>query len=132
MKKSSLQAQLAESKAEIARLKECLSTGTPTIHKDLSLNSLVPTWSGSESAITLAEFMEKIDSAAKLGRWHSSDCLRIPERTLADPAMSFYNTCLEIHAEDATWEKFKAFRERFSPHRSVSFMRLQAAKTGKK
>jgi len=67
-----LQAQLLESKAEITRLRERLSTGTPTVHKDLSLISLVPKWTGSESAVSL-ELFENLESAAKIGRWHSSD-----------------------------------------------------------
>jgi len=73
MQDASLRAQLLESKAEITRLREGLSTGTPTVHKDLSLISLVPKWSGCESAVSLEEFFENIESAAKIGRWHSSD-----------------------------------------------------------
>jgi hypothetical protein len=38
----SLQAQLVESKAEVAKLRDSLSLGVPTVHKDLSLVSLVP------------------------------------------------------------------------------------------
>jgi hypothetical protein len=100
---SSLQAQLAKSKAELARLKDRLSTVTPTVHKDLSLISLVPRWSDAESAIPLEEFLENIESAAKLGRWQCLYCLRIKAVKLADLARSFYNTCLELHAEGATW-----------------------------
>jgi hypothetical protein len=36
MQDASLQAQLLESKAEITRLRERLSTGTPTVHKDVT------------------------------------------------------------------------------------------------
>jgi len=73
MQDASLQAQLLESKAEITRLRERLSIGTPTVHKDLSLISVVPKWSGSGSAVSLEDFFENIESAAKIGRWHSSD-----------------------------------------------------------
>ena len=37
MAKAQLQAKLTETKAESERLKERISVGTPTIHKDLSL-----------------------------------------------------------------------------------------------
>ena len=73
MQEPSLQAQLLESKAEITRLRERLSIGTPKVHKDLSLISLVPKWSGSDSAVSLEEFVESIESAAKIGRWDSAD-----------------------------------------------------------
>ena len=114
MQDASLQAQLLESKAEITRLRERLSIGTPTVHKDLSLISLVPKWSGSESAVSLEEFFDNIDSAANIGRWHSSDGMQIAALKLTNSARTFYNTCLELHAEDATWDNFKkAFRQRF-------------------
>jgi hypothetical protein len=129
MQDASLQAQHLESKAEITRLRERLSMGTPTVHKDLSLISLVPKWSGSESAVSLKEFFESIESAAKIGRWHS-DCMQIAALKLTDSARIFCNSCLELHAEDATWDKFKkAFRERFRDVRTdqYHFMRLQMA-----
>ena len=108
MQHASLQAQLLESKAEITRLRERLSIGTPTVHKDLSLISLVPKWSGSESAISLEEFFENIENAAKIGRWHSSDCMEIAALKLTDSARTFYNACLELHAENETWDNFKS------------------------
>jgi hypothetical protein len=57
--------ELAESKAEIARLKDRLSMAMPTVHKDLSLISLVPKWSGAETAAPLEEFLDSIETAAK-------------------------------------------------------------------
>jgi hypothetical protein len=50
---------------------------TPTVHNDLSLISLVSKWSGSESAVSLEEFFESIESAAKRASWHSLDCMQI-------------------------------------------------------
>ena len=52
-----LQAELAESKNEILKLRERLSMGTPTVYKDLSLISLFPKWSGLESDVTLEDFL---------------------------------------------------------------------------
>ena len=69
-----LLSDLQESRAEIQRLRDRLSIGTPTIHKDLSLISLIPKWSGSESAVLLEEFISSIEGAAKLGNWHDLDC----------------------------------------------------------
>jgi hypothetical protein len=96
--------------------------GNPTVHKDLSLISLVPKWRGPESAVLLEEFFESIESAAKIGRWHTSDCLQIAALKLTDSARIFYNTCLELHAEEATWDKFKkALRERFRDVRTNQY-----------
>jgi len=55
-----LQAELAEAKAEVQRLKDRMSVGTPTVHKDLSLITLVPKWTGSDAAVTLEEFISSI------------------------------------------------------------------------
>ena len=93
MQEASLLAQLLESKAEITRLRDRLSIGTPKVHKDLSI-SLVPKWSGSESAVSFEEFFESIESVAKIGRWHSADCMQIAALKLTDSARTFYNTCL--------------------------------------
>jgi hypothetical protein len=134
MQDASLQAQLLESKAEITRLTEHLSMKTPTIHNDLSLISLVPKWLGSESAVSLEEFFENYKSAAKIGRWHSSDCMQIAALKLSDSATTSYNACLELHAEDATWDKFKkAFREWFRDVHTDQYhiMRLQMARQAK-
>ena len=134
MQEPSLQAQLLESKAEITRLRERLSIGTPTVHKDLSLISLVPKWSGSDSAVSLEEFVESIESAARIGRWDSADCMQIAALKLSDSARTFYSTCLELHTEEATWEKFKkAFRDRFKDVRTdqYHFMKLQTARQAK-
>ena len=51
-----LRTELEESKAEIQRLNARLSTGVPTLHKELSLISMVPKWSGAESEVPLEEF----------------------------------------------------------------------------
>jgi hypothetical protein len=130
MQQTSLEAQLQVSKAEISRLRERLSIGTHTVHKDLPLISLVSKCSGFESAVSLEEFLENIESAARIGRWNSSDCMKITGLKLVDSARTFYNTSLELHAEDATWDKFKkAFRERFRDDRTdqYHFMKLQMA-----
>ena len=72
-----LQAELEESKQEIRRLRESLSLGTPTVHKDISLVSLVPKWSGAEMAVPLDEVFANIDGATQIGRWKQSDIYTI-------------------------------------------------------
>jgi len=51
-----LQAELAQTRLELQQLKERMETGAVTVHKDLSLVSLIPKWSGSDSTISLEEF----------------------------------------------------------------------------
>jgi hypothetical protein len=93
MQEPSLQAQLAEFKAKVARLRDRLSVGDPTVHKDLSLVSLVHRWTGTDSASPLEEFLNSIDSAAELGRWTAQDCVRVATLKIAGATRSFYNTC---------------------------------------
>jgi len=73
MSEARLLAEEMEAKAEVQRLRERMSVGTPTVHKDLSLITLVPKWSGSNSAVTFEEFFSCIDSAARLDRWQDRD-----------------------------------------------------------
>ena len=91
-----LQVQLEESKQEIQRLRERLSLGNPTVHKDLSLVSLVPKWSAAKTAVPLDEFFASIDGTAQIGR-EQSDCVRIAFLNLTNAARSFYNGCPELH-----------------------------------
>ena len=129
-----LQQELAESKTEILRLKEHMSLGTPTVHKDMSLISLIPTWSGSETAVPLEEFFSSLEGAAKIGRWQESDKLQVAILKLTDSARLFYSGCPELHAQDVTWQKFKtAFRKRFKDVRTDQhhFTNLQTARQKK-
>jgi len=56
MAEARLRAELEESMAEIDRLNARLSTGVPTTHKEFSLISMVPKWSGTDSEVPLEEF----------------------------------------------------------------------------
>jgi hypothetical protein len=86
----------------------------PTVHKDLSLISLIPKWSGAETATPLEEFLSSIEGAARIGWWDDMVRLQVAVLWLLDPAKAFYNASLELHAENTTWERFKnVFRERF-------------------
>jgi hypothetical protein len=77
MAEARLQAELTETKAEVLRLSECLSLATPTVHKDLSLVSHVPKWSGLESAASLEYFIASIEAAARIGQWQDKNCFEI-------------------------------------------------------
>jgi len=125
---------IAESRAEINRIREQLSSGMHTVHKDLSLISLVPKWSGGEKATPLEEFLASIDRAARLGQWEDRDCMNIAVLRLADPCKAFYNACTELHMKDASWEDFKgAFREPFRDVHSdqYHYMKLQTSRQGR-
>ena len=63
-----MRTKLEESKAEIQRLKKRLSGGPPTVHKNPSLLSLVPKWSGLDSAVPIEEFFAGIEGAAQIGK----------------------------------------------------------------
>jgi hypothetical protein len=111
-----------------------MSMGKPTVHKDLSLISLVPKWSGLESAVPLEEFFASIEGSAQIGRWERADKLQIAVLKLTDSAKMFYNGCLELHGENTTWEEFKsAFRKRFRDADSdqYNFMKLHTTRQGK-
>ena len=73
MAEAQLRAELAETKAELEHLKDRISVGTPTIHKDLSLIFLIPKWSGSETGIPLEEFLSSIQSSAHVGSWQDTN-----------------------------------------------------------
>jgi len=72
-----LKLELSEAQVEIQRVRERLSTTPPTVHKDFSLVSRVPKWSGLESAISREEFFPNIKGSARIGRWWETDCLQV-------------------------------------------------------
>jgi len=89
MEESRLQAEVLETKAEIQPLRDSISSmsvGAPIVHKDLSLVSLVPKRSGSDSSIILEEFLSIIESAAKIGHWSYTDKREIAVLELTDSA----------------------------------------------
>jgi len=63
---------LIEANDEVQRLRDRMSLGTPRVHEDLSLINLVPSWTGSETAVTLEEFLSTIESSARIGRWENA------------------------------------------------------------
>ena len=70
MAEARLQAELADAKAEVHRLKDRVPVGTPTVHKDLSLITFVPKWTGTDAAVTLESLFRgsKVPPALVVGR----------------------------------------------------------------
>ena len=107
-----LHAELVETKAELHRLREQVSAGTPTFHKDLSLISFVLKWSGLENGIPLEEFLTTVETCARIGFWDETDKLQVAALRLTDTARQCYNGYLELHSPGVTCQKFKdAFRQ---------------------
>jgi hypothetical protein len=69
--------ELAEFKADVARLRKRLAKAMPTIHKDLLLISLVPKCSGAQTTAPLEDFPSIIEGAARRGRLDHADCLHV-------------------------------------------------------
>jgi len=122
-----LQAELAETKAELQRLRERVSVGTPTVHKDISLISLIPKWPGQETGI-LWKNSYPWSRSARIGLWEE---LQIAALRLTDVTRQLYNRFLEWHSPGATWQKFKdEFRRRISDTHThqYRFMKLHTAR----
>ena len=96
--------QLLEANKEIERLKERESKSTTqTVNKDLSLISVIPKWSGSDDTVTLEEFLESIEAAARIGRWTENDQREVAVLRLSRSAKLFYQCCDELHEKGGTW-----------------------------
>ena len=134
MAEARLQDEILGTKAKIQRLRESISNmslGSPIVHKDLSLVTLVPKWSGSDASVTLEEFLSSIESAAKIGHWSDPDKRETAVLKLTDSAKLFYQGCTELHAEGTTWQSFEdAFRRRYeNVHKDqYHFTKLQTAR----
>jgi len=101
-----LKLELSEAQIEIQRLRDQLTTAPPTVHKDFSLVSLIPKWSGTESAVSLEEFFSHIEGSARIGHWLEIDCLQVAVLGLVDNVWTFYNV------ENVLWQNFETFRKR--------------------
>jgi hypothetical protein len=129
-----LQAELAQTKLELQHLKERMDIGAVTVHKDLSLVSLIPKWPGADSTISLEDFFSSIESSAKIANWKQSDQLQIAVLKLCGGAKMFYQGWAELHTQGTNWETFKeAFRSRYKDVHAdqYHFTRLQTARQKK-
>jgi len=129
-----LQHKLEETKLEIQRLRQRMSLGTPTVHKDLSLISLIPSWSGSDSTNFLEEFISTLEASARIGKWEPKDTVEIAALKLEESARIFYQGCTELHTRDASLNTFKVlFRKRYKDVHTdqYHYTRLQMARQSK-
>jgi hypothetical protein len=114
-----LQNELFEAKTEVQQLRERMSLGVPTIHKDLFLVSPIPKCSGHESTVTLEEFLSSIKGSARLGKWKDADRVEIDVLKPTGSAKTFFQGCAELHADGVTWKTFKdIFRNRYKDVRT--------------
>jgi len=111
-----------------------MSLGALTVYKDLSLISLVPRWSCTESMNALEEFISTLEASSRIGRWEQKDTLEITALKLEGCARVFYQGCTELHMQDALWKTFKeVFRKRYKDVHmdQYRYARLQMAQQGK-
>lgn len=131
MAEALLRQQIESLQAQLANLQAQISSGRPTAPKDLSLVALIPKWAGTEKSMSVHEFFETVENTAKVGNWGPTDKIQIVVLKLTEVAKAFYNSTLELHAQDITWENFKGnFFHRFRDVRTdqYHFIKLQSAR----
>jgi hypothetical protein len=67
-----------------------------TTTKDLSLVSLVPTWSDSPKAGPLRAFLTSVVTTAEIGSWTDLDKVRIASLKLTETAREVYDATPEL------------------------------------
>jgi hypothetical protein len=91
----------------------------------------LPPW---DTTAPLEDFLSSIQGAARIGQWDEAACLQVAILRLLDPAKTFYNSSLQLHAEDMMWDRFrKAFPEIFKEAHTAQyhFTELQTAREAK-
>jgi len=106
-----LQKEVEESKLEIQRLRQRMSLGAPTIHKELSLIALIPKRPGSETTNHL-EFILTLEASARIGRREPKNTVEIIALKLvasidADPASSRFNLWPKFQMESVAGQNFE-------------------------
>jgi hypothetical protein len=85
--------QLAKLQPEVyslqAQLQASAVAAKEAATKDPSLVSLVPKWAGTPKTATLIEFLEPVETAARIERWIGEDKVSIAALKLSDPARAF-------------------------------------------
>jgi len=91
-------------------------------YKDLSLVSLVPRWSGGESALPIHEFFGTIEGSAAIWNWTQADMKQVCALKLTDAVRAFYSATPELRSPNTTWQDFKSrFLQRFRDVRSAQY-----------
>jgi len=77
-------------------------------YKDLSLVSLVPKWSGGESATAIHEFFDTIEVSAAIGNSTKVDMKQGCALKLTDAARAFYSATPELRNPNTTLQDFRS------------------------
>lgn len=84
-----------------------------TKFKDLTVSNLIEPWSG-EGPVSVTEFFNKVDRAAKSGNWTDTDKVTVAVLKLTGVAALFLNSSEEATREDIPYSRFREiFTERF-------------------
>jgi hypothetical protein len=75
--------------------------------KDMSLVTLVPKWSGTETAIPITRFFDAIEGAASMGNWTDADKVGVCALKLADTVGEFYESNPDLRHAGITWQELK-------------------------
>jgi hypothetical protein len=111
--------ELTEKKSELPRLKERMSIGAPTVHKDLSLISLVPKWSDLDSGVTLEEFFASKNRALagrptrNCSNWISWPCetvLSRVHRTTRRNHVASFQECIQASVQRHTYRPVTLYK----------------------
>jgi hypothetical protein len=88
----------------------------------MSLVTLIPKWSGTDTAIPLSEFFESIEGTARLGNWSEAHQVQVCALRLTDTARVFYSATPELRGPNVSWQNFKnRFLEIFKDVRTAQY-----------
>jgi hypothetical protein len=110
---------------------QTLQNKLQTTSKNLSLVSLVPKWAGTAQSSPIHQFLEIVESTARLGNWSGEDMVRVATLKLTDTTRNFFNATPALHDASVSWEAFKtALQHSFRDPRTDQFhyTQLQQAK----
>ena len=94
----------------------------PPLLRPCRYMSLVPKWSGGESAPPIQEFFDTIEGSAGIGNWTQADIKQVCALELRDAARAFYSATFELRNPNTTWQEFKSrFLQRFCDVRSAQY-----------
>lgn len=81
-------------------------TSMTTKFKDLTVSNLIEPWSG-EGPVSVTEFFNKIDRAAKSGNWSDTDKVTVAILKLTGVAALFLNNTEEATRDDVSYSRFR-------------------------
>jgi hypothetical protein len=88
----------------------------------MSLVTLVPKWSGTETAIPITRFFDVIEGAATMGNWTDADRVGVWALKLTDTAGEFYDSNPDFRQAGITWQELKTrFLQRFRDVRTDQY-----------